>query len=201
MGAADRSSIGFAADQDQSGPPGTPDARVEAEPGGLPAGARVLEPAALPAHFERLYRAAYGLCNSREDAEDLVQETYARVLRRPRLLRRQDDIVYLLRVLRNTWVSEYRAALARPLTTGVDEIDFIADPRGDPTVAALELQAIYTAIRELPQALRETIVAVDVAGLTYKQAAAALGAKDGTIMSRLYRAREQIAQQLVLSSP
>jgi len=47
---------------------------------------RVLDVAALGDHFERLYRAAYGLCGRREDAEDLVQETYARALRRPRLL-------------------------------------------------------------------------------------------------------------------
>lgn len=49
--------------------------------------------------------------------------------------------------------------------------------------------------------LRETVVTVDVAGLTYKEAARALGTKDGTIMSRLYRAREQIAHQLAPSSP
>lgn len=201
MGAADRRARGLTADDESGSAVETPDARAQTEPSGASEGARVLEPAALPAHFERLYRAAYGLCGCREDAEDLVQETYARVLRRPRLLRRQDDIVYLLRVLRNTWVSDYRAASARPLTAQVEEIDFIADPRGDPTVAALELQAIYTAIGELPEGLRETIVAVDVVGLSYKEAARALGTKDGTIMSRLYRAREQIAHQLVPTSP
>ena len=51
------------------------------------------------AHVERLYRAAYGLCGSRQDAEDLVQDTYERVLRRPRFVRRDDDLAYLLRVL------------------------------------------------------------------------------------------------------
>jgi len=51
-------------------------------------------------------------------------------------------------------------------------------------------------IRELPPALRETVVAVDVVGLSYRQAALALGIKQGTIMSRLYRGRERIASQL-----
>jgi len=157
---------------------------------------RVLDAAALPEHFERLYRAAYGLCGRREHAEDLVQETYARVLRRPRLLRRDEDIVYLLRVLRNTWISEHRAASARPVASDLAEVEFVADPRRDSAIAALELKAIYAAMRELPEALRETVVAVDVVGLSYKQASQALGTKQGTIMSRLYRARERIASRL-----
>jgi RNA polymerase sigma-70 factor (ECF subfamily) len=156
---------------------------------------RGLDIAGLPEHFERLYRAAYGLCGHREDAEDLVQETYARVLRRPRLLRRDDDIVYLLRVLRNTWISRRRAASARPVAADGADVDWVADHRGDPTVA-LELQSIYAAMQDLPQALHETVVAVDVLGLSYRQAARALGTKEGTIMSRLYRARERIAREL-----
>src|ERR1700761_4816582 len=79
---------------------------AEAEPETPGAGTgRRLDPDSLGSHLERLYRAAYGLCGSRPDAEDLVQDTYERVLRRPRFLRRDDDLGYLLRVLRNTWVS------------------------------------------------------------------------------------------------
>ena len=66
---------------------------------------RTLDPARLGDHLDRLYRAAWALCGSREDAEDLVQETYARVLARPRLLRNDDDLGYLLRALRNTFLS------------------------------------------------------------------------------------------------
>src|SRR4051812_50152333 len=62
---------------------------------------RTLDPARLGDHLDRLYRAAWALCGSREDTEDLVQETYARVLSRPRVLRREDDLGYLLRALRN----------------------------------------------------------------------------------------------------
>jgi RNA polymerase sigma-70 factor (ECF subfamily) len=174
-----------------------PAAARSAEP---PDERRLLDVAALPDHFVRLYRAAYGLCGRREDAEDLVQETYARVLRRPRLLRRDEDIVYLLRVLRNTWISGHRAASARPMTSDLAEVEFVADPREDPTVdeleLALEIKEIYAVIRELPEALRETVVAVDVVGLSYREAARALGTREGTIMSRLYRARERISGEL-----
>jgi RNA polymerase sigma-70 factor (ECF subfamily) len=157
---------------------------------------RVLDVGALPGHFERLYRAAYALCGRREDAEDLVQEAYARVLRRPRFIRRDDDIAYLLRVLRNTWIASRRAASARPSIDDLADVEFVAHPHGDPTATALELKAIYAVIAELPPPLRETVVAVDIVGLSYKEAARALGTKDGTIMSRLYRARERIAGEL-----
>src|SRR5207253_3777460 len=79
----------------------------------VPCTRAVLEPETLGDHFDRLFRAAWALCGSREDAEDLVQETYARVLRKRRLMRRDDDIGYLMRVLRNTYYSQLRAASRR----------------------------------------------------------------------------------------
>ena len=98
----------------------------------------VLEVAAPPSQSQRLYRAAYGLCGHREDAQDLVQETYLRVLRRPRIVRRDNDIAYLLRVLRNTWISRHRTARTRPVAAPPAELEFVVDPHGD-HVAALEL--------------------------------------------------------------
>src|SRR5881227_2310262 len=89
---------------------------------------RALDPERLGDHLDRLYRAAWALCGSREDAEDLVQETYARVLARPRFLRGDDDLGYLLRVLRNTFVSQRRSARARPVYESGDELDRIVDP-------------------------------------------------------------------------
>ncbi|MGH2842799.1 MAG: RNA polymerase sigma factor, partial [Solirubrobacteraceae bacterium] len=76
-------------------------------------GEHQLDPDTLGDHIDRLYRAAWGLCGSREQAEDLVQETFARVLSRPRLLRDADDLGYLLRALRNTFISGRRAAARR----------------------------------------------------------------------------------------
>ena len=75
--------------------------------------ARQLDPAALGDHVDRLYRAAWALCGSREDAEDLVQETYARLLARPRWLRNEDDLGYLLRALRNTFLNQKRTESRR----------------------------------------------------------------------------------------
>ena len=62
-----------------------------------------LLPEVLADHLDRLYRAAWALCGSREDAEDLVQETYARVLAKKRVIASVEDALpYLLTVLRNT---------------------------------------------------------------------------------------------------
>jgi RNA polymerase sigma-70 factor (ECF subfamily) len=168
--------------------------RVPARPG---EGVRQLDVQRLPDHRDRLYRAAYALCRSREDAEDLVQETFARVLRRPRFLRRDDDLGYLLRVMRNTWINAYKERSRRPQTVELDEsTDFVLDYGADPSTSILELKTIYAAIGELSVPLREAIVAVDIVGLSYRQAATALGVRQGTIMSRLFRARNDVAARL-----
>jgi RNA polymerase sigma-70 factor, ECF subfamily len=151
----------------------------------------------LPDHIDRLYRAAYALCGSREDAEDLVQETYERVLRHPRFIRHDDDIAYLVRVQRNTFLALERKRANRPATPmAPEELDWIAGSAADPTGAALDERAAFAAIRTLSRPLRETIVAVDVAGLSYKEAARALRTREGTIMSRLHRARQRVADLL-----
>ena len=112
--------------------------------------ARVLDPAALGDHVDRLYRAAWAMCGTREDAEDLVQDTVARVLAKPRLIRNDDDLGYLLRV--------------------------------------------FAHISALPDSFRDALVAVDIVGLSYAEAARALGTREATITSRLYRARAQVAR-------
>src|SRR5881227_2249352 len=88
-----------------------------------------LDPEHLGDHLDRLYRAAWGLCGSREDAEDLVQETYAKVLAKPRRVRKNDDLGYLMRVLRNTFYSAHRTAQRRPQTAPMPETYEPADPR------------------------------------------------------------------------
>src|SRR5262249_39690153 len=60
-----------------------------------------LDPAALPEHTDVLFRAAWAMCGSRHDAEDLVQTTFAQVLSRPRMIRSGNERAYLLSALRN----------------------------------------------------------------------------------------------------
>jgi RNA polymerase sigma-70 factor, ECF subfamily len=155
-----------------------------------------LEPASLAEHRPRLLRAAYAMCGSRDDAEDLVQETFERVLRRPRFVQRDRDAAYLLRVLRHT-VGAHAGTAARRRTAPAapEELELITDERAGPELA-MDARLAYSAMAELSEPLRATIVAVDVVGLSYKEAARALRTRTGTIMSRLYRARQQVADAL-----
>jgi RNA polymerase sigma-70 factor (ECF subfamily) len=157
---------------------------------------RRLEPAGLIQHRPRLLRAAYALCGSRHDAEDLVQETFERVLRRPRFVQRDRDLAYLLRVLRHAWSAQAgSAARHRTASAPPEDLEWIADERAGPELA-MDARLAYAAMAELSEPLRETIVAVDVVGLSYKEAARSLRTRTGTIMSRLHRAREQVATAL-----
>ena len=158
---------------------------------------RPLDPARLGDHLDRLYRAAWALSGSREDAEDLVQETYARLLARPRLLRKEDDLGYLLRALRNTFLNQKRAE-SRRLRPGPlpDQLDLVADPRALQPESALEASELYAAVAALPDDFRDVLVAVDITGLSYKEAARALRIREGTVMSRLYRARQQVVRRI-----
>jgi len=157
---------------------------------------RRLDPNRVAEHLPRLYRAARAWTRSREEAEDLVQEMLARVLARPRLLRGEDELRYLLRSLRNTLVSQRRAESRRPATTELaDEIAVVTRASDDPAEAA-EIRRIYAAIAELLDVFRDALVAVDVAGLSYPEAARALGVPEGTVTSRLFRARDRVARVL-----
>src|SRR3954453_17681850 len=173
--------------------------RASPEPLGLAGmSRRALDPAHLADHVDRLYRAAWALCGSREDAEDLVQDTSARVLARPRWLRGADALGYLLRVLRNTHISRLRAAGRRP--SGVPFADEAPEPE-DTSIAwrpdeALDADLLFSLIAELPDPFREALVAVDVCGLSYGEAGRALGVREATITTRLPRARRQLAAGL-----
>ena len=158
---------------------------------------RTLDPARLGDHLDRLYRAAWALCGSRVDAEDLVQETYARVLAKPRLIRNEDDLGYLLRALRNTFFSRLKTE-SRRLRPGPlpEQLDVLADPQARDPEAAVEAGEVYSAIASLPDDFRDVLVAVDVTGLSYKEAARALRIREGTVMSRLYRARQQVVRRI-----
>jgi RNA polymerase sigma-70 factor (ECF subfamily) len=158
---------------------------------------RTLDPQSLTQHVDRLYRAAWALCGSREDAEDLVQETFTRVLARPRVLSGDDELYYLMRVLRNTFLTSRRTASRRPVTVATLDDVVAADPRqlGQPE-RALEMQEVYASIAALPEDRRLALVAVDVLGLSYREAARALRVREATITTRLFRARRQLAHEL-----
>jgi RNA polymerase sigma-70 factor, ECF subfamily len=158
-----------------------------------------LRAAVLGHHIDRLYRAAWAITGTREDADDLVQETFERVLRRPREIAREEDALpYLLGVLRNTWVDTVRSRARRPTV--------LLDPEAAgrieaPTAASspverLAARELFAAVAALPEEFRDVLAAVDVAGLSYAEAAESLDLPVGTVMSRLSRGRRHVAEAL-----
>jgi RNA polymerase sigma-70 factor, ECF subfamily len=165
--------------------------RETEEPAQLPL--RLLDPARLPDHIDVLYRAAWAMCGTRHDAEDLVQDTFAQVLTRPRLLRSDNDVGYLLRALRNTYATHYRTAARRPPTVLLHETDY--DSRAE-TASPFDSRELMAAIAATPEPYRDAVVAVDVVGLSYQQAARHLRTRVATVTSRLSRGRQHVARAL-----
>jgi RNA polymerase sigma-70 factor, ECF subfamily len=153
--------------------------------------------ASLGDHIDRLYRAAWAMCGSREDAEDLVQETFARVLTKKRDISTEDPVPYLLSVLRNTFISSLRTKARRPQTTAMEgDEPWAAAPSSSSPPEVLAAREVFAAIATLKDDYRDVLVAVDVAGLSYQETAETFSLPVGTVMSRLYRARGQVATAL-----
>jgi len=153
-----------------------------------------LLPETLPVHIDSLRRAARGMTRTREDAEDLVQDTLVRVLARPRTVESGGAGPYLHQALRNTHVSVLRARDRRPVLAPLEPEDSrLVAPSGGEPVEILHTREVIAAIGALPAGQREVVAAVDVAGLAYTEAATQLQIPVGTVMSRLYRGRARLA--------
>ena len=103
---------------------------------------------------------------------------------------------YLLRALRNTFLNQNRPRAADYVPARYPTLDLVADPHAVQPEAALEAAELYAAISAFPGDFRDVLVAVDVTGLSYKEAARALRIREGTVMSRLYRARQQVVRRV-----
>jgi RNA polymerase sigma-70 factor (ECF subfamily) len=147
-------------------------------------------------HLDRLHAAARALTGNHADADDLVQDVFVTLLRRPRRLERGSQLAYLLTMLRNAQVDRYRSA-ARRQTCALHETEEPEDQRSTlrPERAA-EQREVLEAVHRLESPFRETVVAVDVLGLAYKEAAEALDVPVGSVMSRLARGRERVIRAL-----
>jgi RNA polymerase sigma-70 factor, ECF subfamily len=157
---------------------------------------RVLDPGRLGDHLDRLHRVARALCGSRDRAEDLVQETCVRVLSRPRVMHGDDDVAYLLTVLRNTFISEQRRARSRPALATGDELERIVDRSAPSPHQVAEARLVLETVAALRRDFRDALVAVDLAGLRYAEAAHVLGVRETTLTNRVFRARRRVAQAL-----
>jgi RNA polymerase sigma-70 factor (ECF subfamily) len=148
-------------------------------------------------HARLVFRVAYSVLRNREDAEDATQETYIRLMRQD--LRKIDDPrLWLARVAWRVAVDRVRKHPVQSLDAD-DQYHEIVDesPRADQTVLEAELQAqLDKMIEALPRALREAVRLSTVDGMTSADVAEVLGIPEGTVRTRMSRARQMLRDKL-----
>jgi RNA polymerase sigma-70 factor, ECF subfamily len=159
-------------------------------------------------YADQVYRVARRLVGSREEAEDLVQETYARAFRSWRSYTPGTNMrAWLLRILTNLNVDRGRRIQRTPQTQQLEETDYylankLASAAGEEAldqeqvVERLSQDSIVSALSEISPQFRDVVVLVDIGDFTYADAAHILDVPIGTVMSRLHRGRRALKQKL-----
>lgn len=152
----------------------------------------------LVALVPNLRRFALSLCRSRDVADDLVQATCERALAgRAGYTPGTRMDAWLFRILRNLWIDRHRKVSGEGPTSSLDEaIDGVGEDGARVAETRLMLDATGRAILRLPEERREVLLLVCVEDLSYREAAEVLGVPIGTVMSRLARARLDLAADL-----
>ena len=155
---------------------------------------------------DQVYRVARRLVPSREEAEDLVQETYARAFRSWRSYTPGTNLrAWLMRILTNLNIDRGRREQRAPTTQPLEEGDYFLYNRLEAEtgsedeqriVQRLSQDGIVDALTAVPHDFRDVIVLVDIGDFSYQDAAQILDVPIGTVMSRLHRGRRILKQQL-----
>ena len=160
---------------------------------------------------DQVYRVARHLVGSREEAEDLVQETYARAFRSWRSFTPGTNLrAWLLRILTNLNIDRGRRLQRQPDQQPLEEGDYFlynkleetSDglPDEERVVQRLSQNDVVSALSEVPHDFRDVVVLVDIGDFTYADAAQILDIPIGTVMSRLHRGRRILKQTMAESA-
>ena len=179
-----------------SHPPSPPPPDAEAKRAGFESEALV--------HLDMLYRVALRLAGNPADAQDLVQETMLRAYRSwGQYTPGTNAKGWLLTILRNLFINEYRRRTRHPETVDVDTIEpFAVFPEiqdEDPQATFFDRivdDEVLKALDDLPEVFREAVMLSDVEGLRYEEIANVLGVPVGTVKSRLFRGRRLLQSRL-----
>lgn len=152
---------------------------------------------ALP-HVDMLYTLARRLTSSVQDAEDLVQETFARALAGWRRRRPHAMPAWLATICLNMARSNYRRRRARPAEVLEAEQRDVPSGRdtADEAIGALDADAVHSALEQLPRQQREAIVLMDLCGFTAAQVGTVLRVPRNTVLSRVHRGHKRLADLL-----
>ncbi|WP_423859054.1 sigma-70 family RNA polymerase sigma factor [Arachnia propionica] len=160
-------------------------------------------------HLDRLYSAALRMTRNPADAEDLVQETYAKALRGRDSFKPGTNMkAWLYRILTNTYINSYRKAARSPQMSGEEEVTdrqlARAASHDSQGLRSAEMEAldntpdaaVAEAMAGLAENYRLVVYLSDVEGFSYKEIATIMGTPIGTVMSRLNRGRAQLRKSL-----
>jgi len=160
---------------------------------------------------DQVYRVARHLVGSREEAEDLMQETYARAFRSWRSFTPGTNLrAWLLRILTNLNIDRGRRIQRTPDQQPLEEGDYFLYNKLEETndgttdedrvVQRLSQNDVVSALSEVPHDFRDVVVLVDIGDFTYADAAQILDIPVGTVMSRLHRGRRILKRAMADSA-
>lgn len=160
-------------------------------------------------YVDQLYSAALRMARDPQDAEDLVQEAYAKAYGSFHQYRPGTNLkAWLYRILTNTYINLYRKRQREPKRSSTEQVEDWqlggAVQHGEPALRSAEAHAldhlpdsdVKRALQSIPEEFRLVVYFVDVEGFAYKEAAEILEIPIGTVMSRLHRGRKQLRELL-----